>query len=70
MSYRHLQNMPIYFPSGKYKVSVRSFIAHNTSCPMTLFSGAPIKRMTGEDDRNTQTFFSLELDNNVYQPFH
>ena len=27
MSLRYLQNMPIYFPSGKYKLSIRSFIA-------------------------------------------
>ena len=36
---------------------------------MTIFSGAPLKRMTGEDDR-IRNFFSPELDNNVYQAFH
>ena len=27
MRLRYLQNIPIYFPSGKYKLSIRSFIA-------------------------------------------
>ena len=45
-------------------------LLHNTSCLMTVFSGAPLKRMTGEDDRNKQIFFSPELDNNVYQVLH
>ena len=70
MSLRDLQNMPIYFPSGKYELSICFFIATQYFIPVTIFSGAPLKRITGEDDRNTQMFFTPELDKHVYLAFH
>ena len=50
MSLRYLQNMSIYFPSGNFQFV--PLLLHNTSCPVTISTGTPLKRMTGGDDKN------------------
>ena len=63
MTLSYLKNMPIYFSSGKYKLSIHSFIAtkYLPPNPMAIFGA------TAKDDwwRMIEicSFFSPELDN-------
>ena len=68
------QNMPIYFPSGKYKLPICSFLEY---CYTIVFLGVflaqyfvhPSKGCLMQEKR-AQNFFSPELGNNLYQAIH
>ena len=70
MTLSYLKNMPIYFSSLKYKLSIRSFIAtkYLVPNPMAIFGATALGWLVA-DDKNMQFFLSPELDN-VYQAFH
>ena len=66
----NLKNMPIYYPSGKYKLSIRSYSEYY--CYKIVFLHInffePLK-MFGAWHKCAQTFFSPEFDNNFDQVF-
>ena len=70
MTFSYLKDVPIYFSSGKYRLSIHSFIARKylVPNPMAIFGATALKddwwRMI-----KYAIFFSPELDN-VYQAFH
>ena len=52
--------MPIYFPSGKYKLSIRSFLEYcYTIFGVQYLVCAPQKGMFVFDDRNVLKYFSV-----------
>ena len=67
-SLSYLQNMSIYFPSVKYKLSIRSLLECYTIVLVCHFFFVPLnKRMFGAWEKSAHNFFSPELDNNLYQ---
>ena len=51
--------MPIYFPSGKYKLSIRSFLEYRYIIFDVQYFMCALKRMFVFDDRNRQKYFSV-----------
>ena len=69
MSLRNLQNASVYYPSGKYKLLIRSCLEY---CYTIIFvhNTVPLKRMSRAWYKCAQIFFSPEFDTNFYQVFH
>ena len=70
MTLSYLKNMPIYFSSGKYKLSIHSFIAtkYLVPNPMTIFGATDLKNDWWGMIKICNCF-SPDFDN-VYQTFH
>ena len=69
MSLRNLQNASVYYPSGKYKLLIRSCLEY---CYTIIFvhNIVPLKRMSCAWYKCAQNFFIPEFDTNFYQVFH
>ena len=69
MSLSYLQNMSIYYPSGKYKLSICSFLEY---CYTIVFVSDILSRkmMFGAWYICAQNYFNPESDTNFYQAFH
>ena len=69
MSLRNLQNASVCYPSGKYKLLIRSCLEY---CYTIIFvhNTVPLKRMSRAWYKCAQIFFSPEFDTNFYQVFH
>ena len=61
-----LKNMPIYFPSGKYKLSSHSFLEYSYMIVFVCDISCPSKGW----QKRAENFFSSELANNFYQRLH
>ena len=70
MTYSYLKNMPIYFSSGKYKLSIHSFIAtkYLVPNPMAIFGATALKDDLWRMIEICKVFLNPNLDN-VYQAF-
>ena len=68
MSPSYLQNVQIYYPSGKYKLSIRSFLGY---CHTIVFvhNIMPLKRMFDAWYKYAQNFFIPEFDHNFCHAF-
>ena len=68
----NLQNMTIYYPSEKYKLSICSFSEYY--CYQIVFvhfnNFVLLKKMFGAWHKCVQNFFSPELESNFYQVFY
>ena len=67
MSLSYMQNMPSYYSSGKYKLSISFFfrvLLLNRFCARYF---VPLKRMFDAWYKRARNFFSSGFDNNIYQ---